>query len=101
MDNKQNLYKETRDRITRFKKVNCISDKEIIEKLAIEIQQYRDRIKRLNDTIDKLLEEECKKTKEDTDSEDIEIIESIIRYSNGKPTEQIVKYNYKEDIKNG
>lgn len=97
MQNKINLYEETKKRVIRCKHNRNISDKEIIEELAIEIQQYRKRIESLNNAIDELLEEQ-KETEEDTD---IEIIESITRYADNKPIEQITKYKYKEDNKNG
>ena len=45
---KQSRYEETRRRITRFKNQFDISDREIIESLAEEIEQYRNRIKEQN-----------------------------------------------------
>ena len=56
MNKSQDLYQTTRMRLTKCKntKEKYISDKEIIEKLAIEIQQYRERIEKLNKTISPL-----------------------------------------------
>lgn len=41
---KKDRYTETRKRVTRFKNQTSISDKEIIEYLAEEIEQYRNKI---------------------------------------------------------
>ena len=49
-----NNYLETRKRICRFKGRNDLSDKEIIEHLAIEINDYRNRIQSLEEYIDNL-----------------------------------------------
>ena len=47
-------YKQTRDRITRFKNNYNLSDKEIIEFLDDEIREYRDMIGRQRKIIEEL-----------------------------------------------
>lgn len=51
---KQDKYGETRRRVSRFKGKYNISDKEIIEYLAEEIEQYRNTIEKQRRIIDKL-----------------------------------------------
>lgn len=46
---KQSRYEETRRRITRFRNGYNISDREIIEYLAEEIEQNRERIRKLTE----------------------------------------------------
>ncbi|MCI8486896.1 MAG: hypothetical protein HFJ20_07595 [Clostridia bacterium] len=60
MNKSQDLYQTTRIRLTKWKdtKQKYISDKEIIEELAIEIQQYREQIEKLNKTIRNLMKED-------------------------------------------
>ena len=53
-----NKYKETRKRICRFKGSNDLSDKNIIEYLAEEIEGYREKIRHLEDYIDKIKEKQ-------------------------------------------
>ena len=53
-----NKYKETRKRICRFKGNNDLSDKNIIEYLAEEIEGYREKIRHLEDYIDKIKEKQ-------------------------------------------
>lgn len=77
MNKSQDLYQITRMRLTKWKntKEKYISDKEIIEELVIEIQQYREQIEKLNKTIRNLI-------KEDTDKEliDVATITTTTRY---------------------
>lgn len=81
MNKNQDLYQTTRMRLTKWKntKEKYISDKEIIEELAIEIQQYREQIEKLNKTIRNLI-------KEDTDKEliDVATITTTTRYIGGE-----------------
>lgn len=51
---KEDRYTETRKRIARFRNQFSISDKEIIEALAEEIEQYRDRIRCQEEYINEL-----------------------------------------------
>ena len=76
-----NKYKETRKRICRFKGRNDLSDKDIIEYLAEEINDYRSKIEKLEEHIDKLKEEQI----EDTRLEDKDVIEitSITQFADG------------------
>jgi hypothetical protein len=99
----QNRYKETRRRITKFRNVFDMSDREIIEYLAEEIEQYRDRIKEQNRIIDELSkitiqsEEVTLDTIEDEmmDKDITEII-STTQYTDGKPIQSKIEYKYKE-----
>lgn len=101
---KQSRYEETRRRITRFRNGFNISDREIIESLDEEIEQYRNRIKEQNRIIDELhkktiqSEEVILDTTEDelVDKDIIEII-SMTQYADGRPIETKMKYKYKED----
>lgn len=81
MNKSQDLYQITRMRLTKWKntKEKYISDKEIIEELVIEIQQYREQIEKLNKTIRNLI-------KEDTDKEliDVATITTTTRYIGGE-----------------
>ena len=58
-------YEYTRKRVTRFYNNKDMSDKEIIEALSIEIEQYRNRIR--------MLEGHTHKLEEDNDCPKIEI----------------------------
>ncbi len=51
---KQSKYAETRKRVSKFKNMFDISDKEIIEYLAEEIEQDRDRIRKQEEYIKEL-----------------------------------------------
>lgn len=48
-----NKYEQTRERIERYSGKHSISDKEIIEYLADEIEQYRNKIRQLQESIEK------------------------------------------------
>ncbi len=89
-----NKYKETRKRICRFKGSNDLSDKNIIEYLAEEINDYRSKIEKLEEHIDKLKEKQI----EDTILEDKDVIEitSTTQFEDGKPISTTMKYKYKE-----
>lgn len=99
----QNRYKKTRRRITKFRNVFDMCDREIIEYLAEEIEQYRDRIKEQNRIIDELSkitiqsEEVTLDTIEDEvmDKDIIEII-STTQYADGKLIQSKMEYKYKE-----
>lgn len=99
----QNRYKKTRRRITKFRNVFDMCDRDIIEYLAEEIEQYRDRIKEQNRIIDELSkitiqsEEVTLDTIEDEvmDKDIIEII-STTQYADGKPIQSKMEYKYKE-----
>jgi hypothetical protein len=99
----QNRYKKTRRRITKFRNEFDMCDREIIEYLAEEIEQYRDRIKEQNRIIDELSkitiqsEEVTLDTIEDEvmDKDIIEII-STTQYADGKLIQSKMEYKYKE-----
>lgn len=52
-----NDYEYTRKRVTRFYNNNNMSDKEIIEALSKEIEQYRNKIRALEGHTYKVVEE--------------------------------------------
>lgn len=90
-----NKYKETRKRICRFKGRNDLSDKDIIEYLTEEINDYRSKIEKLEEHIDKLNEKQI----EDTRLEDKDVIEitSTTQFADGKPIATTMKYKYKDE----
>lgn len=102
---KINYYEETRRRITRFTNKHNISDREIIEELAKEINQYRERITKQKEYINKLnnktIQNETIETYTTEDNEvmhkDIVEITTITTYVDGKPRKTITDYRYKED----
>lgn len=56
-----NDYEYTRKRVTRFYNNNDMSDKEIIEALSKEIEQYRNKIRMLEGNTHRIVETESKK----------------------------------------
>lgn len=90
-----NKYKKTRKRICRIKGRNNLSDKDIIEYLAEEIEDYRSKIEKLEEHIHKFKEEQI----EDTRLEDKDVIEitSVTQFANGKPIVTTMKYKYKDE----
>lgn len=50
-------YEFTRKRVTRFYNNTYMSDKDIIEALSVEIEQYRNKIRALEGNTYKVLEE--------------------------------------------
>ena len=97
----KNRYDETRKRVTRFYNNYSMSDREIIEKLAEEIEQYRSRISKQEECIKELnnktiqSEEIVLHESEELLSDDIAKIETITMYAEGKVIETITKYEYK------
>ena len=97
-------YEQTRKRVSRHIGKNNLSDKEIIECLYDEIEQYRGRIEQQNRIIDELhprtiqSEEVTLDTTEDelVDKDVIEII-SRTQYADGKPITTKMEYKYKEN----
>lgn len=101
-NNIKNYYEETRRRLTFFNtNYNNISDREIIENLAKEIEQYRNRIEQQNKIIKQLSEQTIKSKEEILDTTD-ELIDDDIaeiitetEYADGKPIKIITEYKYK------
>ena len=93
-----NKYKETRKRICRIKGRNDLSDKDIIEYLAEEINGYRSKIEKLEEHIDKLKEKQIEDTKlEENDS--MEIKDNIALYVlNGLTIEDEKLYNEQGEL---
>lgn len=96
-------YEQVRRRLTRFKNQYNISDREIIEYLAEEIEQYRSRIKEQNKIIDEIhnktiqsevVELDC--INDELVDEDITEIISTTQYATGKPILTKMEYKYKE-----
>lgn len=99
---KQSRYEETRRRITKFRNKFDISDREIIESLVEEIEEYRNRIENQNRIIDELSEKTIQseemtlvETEELIDKDVAEITTTTI-YAAGKPIRTIMEYKYKE-----
>ena len=92
---KQSKYEETRKRVSRFKNTFEISDKEIIEYLAKEIEQYRERIRKQEEYINEL---KNKQTILEIREDRVELkeIETINKFANERLIETITKYNYKK-----
>lgn len=97
-------YKEIRNRIKKCRNNNDISDREIIEYLAEEIEQYRNRIKEQNRIIDKLSKRQIQSeevvldtTEDDLIDENIIEIISTTQYTDGRPTVSKMEYKYKEN----
>ena len=89
-----NKYEKKKKRICRFKGRNDLSDKDIIEYLSEEIDDYRSKINKLEEHIDKLKEEQI----EDTRLEDKDVIEiiSTTQFADGKPIATTMRYKYKD-----
>ena len=102
IEEKKSKYYDTRKRISIFKNVFEISDREIIEKLADEIEQYRKRIQEQNNMIDELSKktihsEECiLDTADELIDQDIVEIISTTQYGDGKPIQSKIEYKYKD-----
>ena len=105
---KQTRYEETRKRLTRFRNQIYMSDKEIIEYLAEELEYYRDKIKTQELYIKKIqkkaitLGEQCDriglKFIEKVDSNNIQEKETINVYADEKLIQSIIKHKYKEKL---
>lgn len=91
----KNRYERTRKRFARFN--YGISDKEIIEKLDEEIEQYRDRIEKLTEQLTQSKEAISDVTEEELEDKDIVEIISTTQYANGKPIISKMEYKYKEN----
>lgn len=104
---KQNEYEKTRRRVSRFKNQFNISDKEIIEYLAEEIEYYRNKIGKQEEYIKELqnkttvLDLRDNKTElqeiEEIEDNDIKEIETINTFADGKLIQTITKYKYREE----
>ena len=95
-------YIKIKKRLGNFCDIKNMSDKEIIEVLDREIEQYRERIENQKRIIDELSKREIKSEEMILDEtgevldEDIAEIETNTIYANGKPVEIITKYKYKQ-----
>lgn len=99
----QSKYEQTRIRVIRHYNNRNMSDKEIIELLADEIEEYRNRIRNQEEYIMQLQGRqiqgkvvELDTTEETVDKDIIEII-SITQYADGKPMQSKMEYKYKEN----
>lgn len=100
-------YIKTRKRLSNCYDIKNMSDKEIIEVLDIEIEQYRDRIrelqKQVNELYNRTLESETvtlDTTEEDLVDKDIVEIISTTQYADGKPIQSKTEYKYKDTSNN-
>lgn len=99
---KKNKYEETRRRFSKFKNGFEISDREIIERLVEEIEQYRKRIKEQNEIIDnlKLESEGCiLDTTDELMDPDVEEVITTTKYAAGKLVKMETEYKYKDITK--
>lgn len=105
-----NRYEETKRRLIKFNnKYRLASDKEIIEYLAEEIEQYRNRIEKQQEYIEKLknkqtildIREDKTELKEIEQIEDdnIQEIEIINKFADGRLIQSISNYKYKDKPK--
>ena len=98
----QSKYEQIRRRVTNHYNNKNMSDKEIIESLAEEIKQYRNRIECQNEIIDKLSkrtiqsEEVMLDTTNELIDKDVTDIISITAYADGKPIKTTMEYKYKK-----
>ena len=100
----QSKYEQARIRVTRHYNNRNMSDKEIIELLAEEIEQYREKIQKQEEYIKQLQDRQIQgevlelDTTEDevVDKDIIEII-STTQYADGKPIQSKIEYKYKEN----
>ena len=99
-----NKYEQTRKRVTQDSRYRNCSDKEIIEYLADEIEQYRDRIKNQQRIIYESIKNNIQSegvvldtTDDELVDEDIIEIISTTQYAEGKPIISKLEYKYKEN----
>ena len=99
----QGKYEQTRLRVIRHYNNRNMSDKEIIELLAEEIEEYRNRIRNQEEYIKKLQDKQIQSEVVELDTTD-EIIDDNIKEmittnisADGKVIQTIIKYKYKED----
>lgn len=97
-------YDETRKRLSNVSnRYRTCSDKEIIEYLSEEIEEYRERIKEQNRIIDELHNKTIQggqvllDTTEEIVDDDIVCIKINTYYADGKPIEVVKKYEYKQE----
>lgn len=98
-------YQETKRRLAWVnKRFNICSDKELIEYMAEEIEQYRNRINEQHRIIDELSKKTIQSeevtlnvTDDELVDEDIIEIISTTQYADGKPIISKMKYKYKEN----
>lgn len=100
---KTSKYEQTKIRVTRHYNNRNMSDKEIIELLADEIEEYRNRIRNQEEYIKKLQDKQIQSEVVELDTTD-EIIDDNIKEmittnisADGKVIQTIIKYKYKED----
>lgn len=100
----QGKYEQTRLRVIRHYNNRNMSDKEIIELLAEEIEQYRERIQQQEEYIKQLQDRqiqgevvELDATEDELVDKDIIEIISTTQYADGKPIQSKMEYKYKEN----
>jgi len=107
----QSKYEQTRIRVTRHHNNRNMSDKEIIELLADEVEEYRNRIKEQEEYIKHLKDKQIQGEVVELDTTEVveldttdEIIDNNIKeitttnfFASGKLMQTITKYKYKEN----
>lgn len=100
-------YIKTRKRLRNCYNIKNMSDKEIIEVLDIEIEQYRDRIRKLQKQVDELYNRTIESetvtldtTEEAVLDKDILEIISTTQYADGKLIQSKMEYKYKDTSNN-
>lgn len=94
-------YEKEKRRLSLFMDMKTASDKDIIEHLSEEIEQYRDKITKLNKTIYELRERAIQSEEMILDTEEDELIDkditeiiSTTQYADGKPIQTTMEYKY-------
>ena len=85
-----NDYEYTRKRVTRFYNNNNMSDKEIIEVLSKEIEQYRNKIRMLEGNTCKYIETESKRFRCGADYGNTEYVVTKL-YENGELIKETIE----------
>lgn len=97
-----NRYEQTRIRVTRHYNNRNMSDKEIIETLADEIEQYRERIQKQEEYIKQLQDKQIQSevveldTTDETTDDNIKEMTTTNIFANGKLIQSTTNYKYTE-----
>ena len=107
LDKKNSIYEETRRRLINYSSYyRMASDKEIIEYLAEEIEEYRNKIRcleiQLNETRDKEIKSDVVilNTTDKLLDDNIESIVTDTIYADGKIAQITTRYKYREEKNN-
>lgn len=99
----QSKYEQTRRRVTNYYNNRNMSDKEMIESLADEIEEYRNRIKKQEEYIKQLQDKQIQGEVVELDTTEDEVVDkniieiiSTTQYADGKPIQSKMEYKYKK-----